>query len=59
MTDKELETLLRGLESDRVELKESISDAAKIRQAICAFANDMRNHRAAGVIFVGGACQAE
>ena len=53
MTDKELETLLRALESDRVELKESLSDTSKIRQAICAFANDMPNHRAAGVIFVG------
>jgi chromosome partitioning protein len=60
MTDDELLELLDSLESDRVERKESISDPGRIRQAICAFANDMPNHRKPGVIFVGvrddGAC---
>ena len=53
LTDTQLEGLLRDLESDRVERKESISDPGRIRQAICAFANDMPGHKAPGVIFVG------
>lgn len=53
MTNEELEQLLDDIESDRVERKESMSDRSKICQAICAFANDMPNHRQSGVIFVG------
>jgi len=53
MTDEELEGLLRDLESGRTERKESVSDSGRIRQAICAFANDMPNHRLPGVIFIG------
>jgi predicted HTH transcriptional regulator len=53
MDDDELEILLKELESDRVERKASISDKEKLRQAICAFANDMPNHRSPGVLFVG------
>lgn len=53
MTDEELNTLLGDLESDRVEYKESIADPGKIRQAICAFANDMPNHNKPSVIFIG------
>ncbi|MFW6106767.1 MAG: ATP-binding protein [bacterium] len=51
--DVELQQLFTDLESDRVERKESASDANKIRQAICAFANDMPGHHQPGVIFVG------
>jgi ATP-dependent DNA helicase RecG len=53
MDNEELKTLLNDLESDRTERKESISDRKKIRQAICAFANDMPNHAKPGVLFVG------
>jgi ATP-dependent DNA helicase RecG len=53
MTDRELEMLLDECESDRSERKESLSDTDRIRQAICAFANDMPNHQLPGVIFVG------
>lgn len=53
MDDQELEALFRDLESDRVERKASDSDRNKIRQAVCAFANDLPNHRKPGVIFVG------
>ena len=53
MTDQELEALLDDLESDRTERKESISDGDKIRQAICAFANDLPNHQQPGVLFLG------
>ncbi len=53
MNNRELEQLLKDMESDRVERKESIADTGRIRQAICAFANDMPNHRKPGVIFIG------
>jgi len=53
MDDHELEALLADLESDRVERKPGLADRAKIRQAICAFANDLPNHAAPGVVFVG------
>jgi ATP-dependent DNA helicase RecG len=55
LTDEELEALFDAHESDRVERKSAWagsvpSDAPK---AICAFANDLANHRAPGVIFLG------
>lgn len=53
LTDEELAALFRDQETDRVERKSSINDSAKIKQAICAFANDYPNHRQPGVIFVG------
>jgi ATP-dependent DNA helicase RecG len=53
MDDLELSVLLNDLESDRVERKASISDSKKIRQAICAFANDLPNHQQTGVLFIG------
>jgi ATP-dependent DNA helicase RecG len=53
MDSQELANLLNDLESDRVERKASISDLKKIRQAICAFANDLPNYQQPGVIFVG------
>jgi ATP-dependent DNA helicase RecG len=60
MNDQELATLLNDLESDRVERKASIADRNIIRQAICAFANDLPNHQQPGVLFIGvnndGAC---
>lgn len=49
----ELERLIADLESDRVERKESLSDRDKVRQAICALANDLPGHRAPGYLFVG------
>ncbi|MCH7751877.1 MAG: putative DNA binding domain-containing protein [Planctomycetes bacterium] len=53
MTDDELEILLSDLESDRTERKASVADPGKIRQAICAFANDMPNHNEPGVLYIG------
>ena len=52
MTDEELVELITGLESDRVERKESLT-ADRIREAICAFANDLPNSGLPGVIAVG------
>lgn len=47
--------LLREGESDRVEFKQSLGGDApnRIREAICAFANDLPNHRLPGYVFVG------
>lgn len=53
LPDEELERLMQDIESDRVERKESVSDTGKIRQAICAYANDMPGHGVPGVVFVG------
>ena len=54
-TDLQLEQMLADLESDLVERKESLQGDAptKIRQAVCAFANDLPDHRRPGVVFVG------
>ncbi len=54
MNKEELLLLFSDLESDRVERKESWKSAKeKIREAICAFANDLPNYRLPGVVFVG------
>jgi len=53
LNDQELAVLLRDLESDRVERKESASGRDDIKKAICAFANDLPDHRAPGVLFIG------
>jgi ATP-dependent DNA helicase RecG len=53
MDDQALTTLLLDMESDRVERKAADADRNAIRQAVCAFANDMPNHQQPGVIFVG------
>jgi ATP-dependent DNA helicase RecG len=54
-TDGDLEALLADIESDLAERKESLrGDAPEtVRQAVCAFANDLPDHRKAGVVFVG------
>jgi ATP-dependent DNA helicase RecG len=53
LTDTELKERMIGLESERVERKASIAEGDKIRQAICAFANDLPNSGLPGTIFVG------
>lgn len=54
-TDEELEAMLADLESDLSERKESFAGDAptKVREAVCAFANDLPGHRRAGVVFIG------
>lgn len=54
-SDEELENLLADPESDRVERKESWegNSPEKAREAVCAFANDLPDHRKPGVLFVG------
>lgn len=53
LTDEELERLCFGMESDRVERKRSLSGPEKIREAICAFANDLAGHDQPGVVCIG------
>ena len=53
LTDAELKQIIATGESDRVEFKESLSDPTKIRQAICAFANDLPGHDQPGFVIVG------
>ena len=53
MTDDELRELLNDLESDRCERKAALSDPNRVREAICAFANDLPDHRQPGVVFIG------
>lgn len=54
-TDEELTSFLDDIESDLTERKESWrGDSPDTgRQAICAFANDLPDHRRAGVLFIG------
>ena len=54
-TDEELLQIIKTGESDAVEFKESLSGSApeRIREAICAFANDLPDHRKPGLILVG------
>jgi ATP-dependent DNA helicase RecG len=55
LEDVELASLLAAGESFRVERKETLAGSAPnaIREAICAFANDLPGAGAPGVIFVG------
>ena len=53
--DAELLAMLRGMASDRVERKENFQGSAPrgVREAVCAFANDVADHQAPGVVLVG------
>lgn len=53
--DDELERLLADTESDWAERKESFRGDAptRVREAVCAFANDLPNHQRPGVVFIG------
>jgi len=48
LTPEQLKLLLSDLESDRIERTTSINNTDKFAQAICAFANDLPNHRLPG-----------
>jgi ATP-dependent DNA helicase RecG len=54
-TDAQLEAMLADLESDRVERKQSFQGDApqKVREAVCAFANDLAGHGEPGVVLIG------
>ena len=54
-TDEDLLQIIAAGESDRVEFKAALAGNApeKIREAICAFANDLPCHDKPGFVFVG------
>ena len=54
-TEEELLQIIAAGETDRVEFKESLAgDAAtRIREAICAFANDLAGREKPGLVFIG------
>lgn len=55
-SDETLTGLLTDLESDRVERKESFKGnnvPQTVREAVCAFANDLAGHGEPGVVFIG------
>ena len=54
-TDEKLLQIIEAGETDLAEFKESLSGGAaeSIREAICAFANDLPRHQKPGFVFVG------
>ena len=54
-TDQQLVSMLADLETDLVERKESFKGTSPttVREAVCALANDLPDHRRAGVVFIG------
>jgi len=53
MTEQELYELIARHEADRVELTVSKTDTDKFAEAVCAFANDLPNHRTPGHLVIG------
>lgn len=49
----EIRALLNDIENDRVERTISTTNTDKFGQAICAFANDLPNHKQPGYLFLG------
>ena len=52
-SDEEVRAIISDLESDRIERTVSAKDRNKIRQAVCAFANDYSNSGVPGYFLVG------
>jgi ATP-dependent DNA helicase RecG len=54
-SDQALEVMLADLESERVERKQSFQGKSPdaVREAVCAFANDLAGHGEPGVAFIG------
>lgn len=54
-TDAQLVAMMADLESDRAERKQSFQGDApqKVREAVCAFANDLAGHGEPGVVLIG------
>ncbi|ACE85820.1 ATP-binding protein [Cellvibrio japonicus] len=53
ITKEELTALMADLESDRIERTESVNNTDKFSQAVCAFANDLPNHKRPGYLVIG------
>ncbi|MCS6913900.1 MAG: putative DNA binding domain-containing protein [Myxococcota bacterium] len=53
MDETELRRLIAQHEADRVEFTISTTDTEKFSEAVCAFANDLPNHRKPGYLIIG------
>lgn len=53
ITPEQLLELINETESDRLEKTVSLTNVDKFSEAVCAFANDMGNHRESGYLLVG------
>jgi ATP-dependent DNA helicase RecG len=53
LSNNQLRTLLNNIESDNVERTISMTNMDKFGEAICAFANDLPNHRQPGYLIIG------
>lgn len=53
LTEAELVLLLTNMEADYIERTASVNNMDKFGQAICAFANDLPNHRKPGYLLIG------
>ena len=53
LNEEQLKELMAEVESDAAERTESTNNTDKFGQAICAFANDLPNHRRPGYLLIG------
>lgn len=53
LTEDQLKGLLSDMEADHIERTESVNNTDKFGLAICAFANDLPNHRRPGYLLIG------
>jgi ATP-dependent DNA helicase RecG len=53
MDTAEIKALIRDLETDRVERKAAYSDPDRVKEAVCAYANDLPDHRRPGIVAIG------
>jgi ATP-dependent DNA helicase RecG len=53
LSNNQLRTLLNNIEADNVERTISMTNMDKFGEAICAFANDLPNHRQPGYLIIG------
>lgn len=53
LTETEVKKLLNDIENERVERTISTTNTDKFAQAVCAFANDIRNSDLPGFLFIG------
>lgn len=53
LTQDQLHSALSNLEADNIERTSTVNNTEKFGQAICAFANDLPNHRQPGYLLIG------
>ena len=53
LTKEEIRSLLSDIENERVERTLSTDNTKKMSEAICAFANDIRNSKKPGYFIIG------